>query len=61
MLGSRKIIRYPDPQVVVLMNSFNLIVVHINWEIKIVAATRPVSGNKIVSLEKDGFEGSNVK
>ena len=41
-----KVIRYPDPQVFVLMNSFKLIVVHINWEIEIVAATRPASENK---------------
>ena len=49
MLGPSKVIRYPDPQVFVPMNSFNLIVVHINyWEIEIVAATRPASGNKHV-------------
>ena len=48
MLGSSKVIGYPDPQVFVLMNSFNLIVVHINWEIEIVAANRAASRNKHV-------------
>ena len=43
-----EVIRYPDPQVFILMDSFNLIVVYINWGIKIAAATRAASGNKHV-------------
>ena len=35
MLGPSKVIRYPDAQVFALMNSFNLIVLYINWEIEI--------------------------
>jgi len=38
MLSPSKVIRNPDPQVFVPINPFNLIVVHINWEIEIVAA-----------------------
>ena len=38
MLSPSKVIRNPDPQVFAPMNYFNLIVVHINWEIEIVAA-----------------------
>ena len=48
MLAPSEVIRYPDPQVFILMDSFNLIVVYINWGIEIAATTRPASGNKHV-------------
>jgi len=48
MLAPSEVIRYPNLQVFVLMDSFNLIVAYINWGIEIAATTRPASGNKHV-------------
>ena len=51
MLVPGDVITYPNPQLFVLMDSFNLIVVYINCGIEIAAATRPASGNKhVISL-----------
>jgi len=43
------------------MNSFNLIVVHMNWEIEIVAAGNEHVLSLVTCLEKGGFEGSTGK
>ena len=38
MFSPSKVTTSPDPIVFGVMNSFNLIAVHMNWEIEIVAA-----------------------
>jgi len=56
MLNPSMVITNLDPQVFVPMNSFNLIAVHMNWEIEIVAA-----GNEHVLSLATCFEGCTGK